>query len=82
MARTKKEETAKERFAILKAGKEKREVKAWQYYSIFDFCRSFGRSREDADQIARRCRDKALDGAVLAVSEGAMIRIEEREVPV
>lgn len=78
MARRKDEVAVKDRYAELISGRKKKLVKAWQYYSIVDFCRGFGRSREDADWIARWC-DKAKNGDYLEADEGFKIRIVERE---
>ena len=81
MARPKKEEPVKELFVVMKAGRERRTVKAWQYYSIYEFIRGCGVSREKADEIARWCREKATDGDRMDADEGFTIRIEEREIP-
>lgn len=78
MAR-KQNEPVKERFAVMKSGRYKKEVKAWQYYSIFDYCRSFGCDRDEADRIARWCREKAVAGDTREAGE-LSIRIVEKEV--
>lgn len=70
-----------EQFAVLKFPKYKREVKVWQYYSIFDFCRSAGCSREKSDELARWCRDRRTTGDEIAEGE-LTIRIVEKEVSV
>ena len=79
MPRQKTEKTAKVRYAILISGKHKKEVKAWQYYTIFGFCRDHGEMSQNANNIALWCRDRAKDGEAFE-SSGYSIKIEEREV--
>jgi len=74
-----KGKTEIERFAVLKEGKSKREVKAWQYYSIYDFCRSLGEDRSMSDKIARWCQREAVGGEYYE-GKGYKISIVEREV--
>ena len=81
MARSKKEEPVKELLAVMKAGRERRTVKVWQYYSIFEFIRGCGMPREKADEIARWCREKAAAGDRMDADE-FVIRIEGREIKV
>lgn len=57
MARQKPTEVKPERYAVLRrAGREQGRVKAWQYYSIYGFCRECGETKEGADRVARWCR--------------------------
>lgn len=79
MGRTKVEKTANERFAKLKSSGFKKEVRAWQYYSVYDFCRSNGATRAKSEEIARWCRDKAVGGDKYN-GERFTIEIVEREV--
>ena len=78
MAR-KQTEPIKEKFACMRIGRHKSEVKVWQYYSIFDFCRSAGIDREEADRVARWCRGSADVGSEYITPE-LSIRIVEKEV--
>ena len=80
MAR-KQAEPVKERFAVMRSGRHRKEVKAWQYYSIFDYCRSFGCERDEADRIAKWCREKAAAGDIRELA-GLSIQIVEKEVAV
>lgn len=73
------QESVKEKFATLKVGREKLTVKAWQYYSIFNFCRLAGAERTEAEEIARWCRADASDGDRKEAGD-LIISIAEREV--
>ena len=59
MARRKEAEKEKVKVAVMKCGRVKKVVKVWQYYSIIDFCRWFGETREKAEEVAQWCRQKA-----------------------
>ena len=50
-------------------------VKVWQFYSIFNFCRSYGASKDEAGSVARWCQ-KAEAGESRK-GEGYLIRIME-----
>ena len=76
MARSKEVKEVKEKYAVLKSKRFKKTVKAWQYYSIFDFCRSFGRSKEDANWVAEWCM-RAKPGDYLNSDDGFEISIIE-----
>ena len=79
MAR-KQPETIKEKFASMRIGRYKSEVKVWQYYSIFNFCRTAGIDREESDRVAKWCRDAAEAGSEYITPE-LSIRIVEKEIP-
>lgn len=78
MAKTHKE-AVKDRFAVMRTGRFEREVKAWQYYSVFDFCRMAGYDREQSEEIAKWCRDQAKAGDVREWTD-LTVRIVEKEV--
>ena len=79
MPRLKKEAVETDRYAVMTGYRMKKVVRAWQYYSVFDFCRWFGKDREESDRIAKWCRDKAVAGDSVE-EDGFSIRIEERVV--
>ena len=79
MAR-KQTEPIKEKFASMRIGRYKSEVKVWQYYSIFNFCRTAGIDREESDRVAKWCRDAASVGSEYITPE-LSIRIVEKEIP-
>lgn len=68
-----------ERFAVMRHGNVKRVVKDWMYYSIFNFCRENGETRQRSDEIAKWARDQAKAGEKYETS-GYSITLEEREV--
>lgn len=57
-----KKNQANEMIAVLICGKKTRKVKAWQYYTILDFCREHGESIDTSDEVARWCQRKAAAG--------------------
>ena len=75
-----REKTVVEKFATLRSGRKKKTVKAWQYYSVFEFLRWQGETAEEADRIAKWCRDKASDGETLE-KDGYSITVKEKEIP-
>lgn len=79
MSRKKAEKTVTEKRVVLKSGRTKKEVGAWQFYSIYDFCRGFGATRNFANEIANWCRDRAICGEEYS-GDGYSIQIVEREV--
>lgn len=78
MAR-KQPEPVKEKFASMRIGRWKSEVKVWQYYSIFEFCRTAGIDRAESDRVAKWCRDAAEVGSEYITPE-LSIRIVEKEI--
>lgn len=81
MSRKKVEKTITERRVVLKSGRTKKEVCNWQFYSIYDFCRGFGATREVANEIANWCRERANCGEEYS-GDGYSIQIIDREVAV
>ena len=78
MARRKEAETVVDRYADMRSGRYKKTVKAWQYYSIYDFCRSCGESQLLSDKVAKWCMNKAKDGESYS-GDNYVIMIVERE---
>lgn len=73
------QESVREKFATLKVGREKLTVKAWQYYSIFNFCSVAGIQRAEAEALAKWCRAEAADGDRKEIGD-LTISVVEREV--
>ena len=71
------EEKKTDVFAVMSGEDVKSVVKRWQYYSIYDFCRSCGMSMGLAGQIAKWC-NKAKIGESVGGS-GFLIQIVEKE---
>ena len=72
-------EPVKEKFASMRIGRYRSDVKVWQYYSIFNFCRTAGIDREESDRVARWCRYSADVGSEY-ITPDLSIRIVEKEV--
>ena len=58
----KQTEQSMENTVLMRYGRHRKEVKAGQYYSIYDFCRDSGCDRKTADELARWCREKDSTG--------------------
>jgi len=69
------DEKKKDIYAVMTGHGDGSIVKAWQYYSIFNFCRFSGASSEEANAVARWCKNaevgdsKKLNGCLIRIME-------------
>lgn len=71
------EEKKKDIYAVMTAHADGSIVKRWQYYSVFNFCRYYGASADEAGQVAKWCMNAEIGDS--RKSDGYLIRIMELE---